>query len=65
VWDAKTGTELLKFEGHKGAVRAVTITPDGTRIVAGLGDGTTWIWDAKGGDDPPRRLEGHDASVRP
>jgi WD40 repeat protein/tRNA A-37 threonylcarbamoyl transferase component Bud32 len=49
VWDAVSGRELLRLEGHTGVIRAVAVTPDGQRIVTGGQDGTARVWDAVSG----------------
>lgn len=38
------------FKGHKGDVKSVAFSPDGTRIVTGSEDDTARVWDAKTGD---------------
>ena len=40
VWDRETGRRLCSLEGHKHAVRAVTVTTDGQRAVSGSTDKT-------------------------
>jgi WD40 repeat protein len=46
VWDAKTGKELRKYEGHGGSVGCVAFFPDGQRIASASYDGTARIWGA-------------------
>jgi WD40 repeat protein len=46
VWDAETGRELRKCEGHTGAVLSVTFFPDGKRIASASADGSARIWRA-------------------
>jgi WD40 repeat protein len=45
VWDSATGTELLTLKGHATAVRSLTLSPDGKRIVTGSNDKTLKVWD--------------------
>jgi WD40 repeat protein len=45
VWDAKTGKQLLRFEGHSGRVTSLAFSPDGTRLGSSSEDGTARIWD--------------------
>jgi WD40 repeat protein len=46
VWNAKTGQELRRYEGHGGCVGCVAFFPDGQRIVSASYDGTARIWGA-------------------
>jgi RNA polymerase sigma factor (sigma-70 family) len=45
VWDAASGLELARFEGHGTDVAALLFAPDGRRLVAGLRDGSVLVWD--------------------
>ncbi|KAG8692328.1 hypothetical protein FRC08_009843 [Ceratobasidium sp. 394] len=46
IWEAATGANVLKpLRGHSHAVRSVTFSPDGHRIVSGSDDGTIRVWD--------------------
>ena len=45
VWDANSGKELRKFEGHSGPVYAVAFSPDGKYIVSGGRDRRLLLWD--------------------
>lgn len=48
VWDAKTGSELLRLNGHGGTLNAVAISADNKLIAtSGWGDGTLRIWDGE------------------
>jgi WD40 repeat protein len=44
VWDATTGEQLRKYEGHTGYVPGVAFFPDGKRIASASADGTARIW---------------------
>jgi WD40 repeat protein len=45
VWNAKTGKQLLRFEGHTGRVTSLAFSLDGTRLGSSSEDGTARIWD--------------------
>lgn len=51
--------------GHTGDVVALTVTPDGRRLITGSVDGTARVWDLTA-DDPgaePRVLAGHEGAL--
>ena len=45
VWDAESGKEVYKYEGHTRAVWSVAFFPDGKRIASSSEDGVR-IWRA-------------------
>ncbi|HZV07189.1 MAG TPA: WD40 repeat domain-containing protein [Gemmataceae bacterium] len=45
VWDATTGRQLHRLEGHGHVVRALAFASDNTRLAAACGDGSLRIWD--------------------
>src|SRR5439155_20634926 len=45
-WDAESGKELRRYEGHTAPVTSVAFFPDGKRIVSASCDGTARIWRA-------------------
>jgi WD40 repeat protein/tetratricopeptide (TPR) repeat protein len=47
--DALSCRDQLTLRGHRGLIRAVGWSPDGTRLASGSQDGTIRIWDAAGG----------------
>src|SRR4051794_41947320 len=51
IWDAKSGKEVRKLEGHSDGVWSVAFSPDGSRIAFGSFDKTIRIWDVKSGKE--------------
>ncbi|KAF7374063.1 WD40 repeat-like protein [Mycena sanguinolenta] len=63
IWDATTGNELMKMEGHTGGVWSVAFSPNGAQIASGSDDKTVWIWDATTGNEL-MKMKGHTDVVR-
>ena len=63
VWDLTTGTPLHTLTGHKARVRAVAVSPDGSRAVTGGYDRAAIVWDLTTGT-LLHTLTGHKARVR-
>ncbi|HEX4610177.1 MAG TPA: sigma-70 family RNA polymerase sigma factor [Urbifossiella sp.] len=53
-WDVATGRELARLGGHAVNATSLAITPDGTRVLTGLDDGSTLIWAVPPAAAPPR-----------
>ncbi len=47
LWDVATGKEVHCFEGHAAHVNSLAFSPDGSRLIAGLANGTALIWDTR------------------
>ena len=43
-WDAHTGREVARFEGHKGPVLSLDVNTKGTLLATGSEDGTLRLW---------------------
>src|SRR5262249_18380116 len=53
LWDAATGKERARFEGHDGPVNAIALTADGKTLASAGGDKTIRFWDLAGLARPP------------
>jgi len=51
LYDAASGHELRRLEGHKAPVWCAVFTPDGRHVVSGGIDGTIRLWDVAGGQE--------------
>jgi WD40 repeat protein/DNA-binding SARP family transcriptional activator len=52
VWDPATGHELLSLYSAKNTILGeIAFSPDGTRLVKALHDGTVIVWDATTGEE--------------
>jgi WD40 repeat protein len=45
LWDAATGKELQRLQGHGTYVCSLAFSPDGTRLATGLQNATALVWD--------------------
>lgn len=62
IWNASTGEETRKIEGHSASVLRAVFSPDGQRIASGSEDCTVRIWDADTGEET-LVLKGHKKTV--
>ncbi|KAH8810256.1 hypothetical protein DL96DRAFT_1821733 [Flagelloscypha sp. PMI_526] len=62
IWDAESGYQIRKLNGHGSSVESVAFSPDGKRVVSGSLDNSVRIWDAESGQQL-YQLDGHEQSV--
>ena len=62
LWDAKSGQEIRKFEGHSHAIVSICFSPDGQYVLTGSYDNTARLWDVASAREV-RIFEGHIAQV--
>ncbi|KAG6876427.1 hypothetical protein C0992_013006, partial [Termitomyces sp. T32_za158] len=58
VWNALTGEQVQKLQGHNHLVTSVAFSPDGTQIVSGSYDNSVRVWNALTGKQV-QKLENH------
>jgi len=56
LWDLSSGTLARTFAGHSNYVRAVAMTPDGTRAVSVSWDDTARVWEVSTGKERARLI---------
>ncbi len=62
--DPATGKEVRRLGPHRGIIKALVFSPDGTRLASGSWDDPTIrVWDVAG-DKPPLALPGHSNAIR-
>ncbi len=61
-WDASTGEEIFRLEGHQGRVFPIAFSPAGDLLATGGADQTIRLWDALTRKEL-RRFEGHGGVV--
>jgi hypothetical protein len=62
LWNARTGRQQARFDGHIGPVNCVVFSPDGKWALSGGADHTARLWDVTTGKELARLL-GHDGEV--
>ncbi len=62
LWDAASGKEIRRFQGHSRRVNSVAFSPDGKQVLTGSWDKTARLWDAASGKEI-RRFLGHTFDV--
>jgi WD40 repeat protein len=61
-WDTTTGKLIRVFEGHKDALYALALSPDGRTLATGSYDQKIKLWDVKAGKEL-KTLSGHNGAV--
>ena len=62
LWDAATGKEVRRFNGHTSLINAVALSPDGRLALTGSADQTARLWDTATGKEV-KRFTGHSYTV--
>ena len=62
LFEASSGQEIQRFEGHTAPVTAAAFSPDGHTILSGSTDATMRLWDVATGTEL-RRFDGHAAAL--
>ena len=62
LWDLQTKTEIRRFLGHTGKVKALAFSADGRYAISGDDDNIALVWDVETGNIL-YRLEGHEHDI--
>src|SRR6185503_7007720 len=62
LWDAATGKEIRRLNGHTSLINAVALSTDGRIALTGSADQTARLWDTATGKEI-KRLTGHSYTV--
>lgn len=62
LWNARTGQEIRRFEGHTQVVRSVALSSDGVLLLTGSADKTARLWDTVSGRELVQ-MTGHSQAV--
>jgi hypothetical protein len=50
IWNIETGALQSELSGHEGAIRALDVSPDGSRLASASRDNTARVWDVASGN---------------
>ena len=62
LWEVATGLNTASFDGHKGLVKSLAFSPDGTILASASSDMAVKLWDVATGTNTAT-LEGHTGRV--
>ena len=62
VWDLTSGESVMRFDGHRGQIAGLAVSPDGATLASASWDGTIRLW-ALTEDGASGVLSGHEAGV--
>ncbi|KAI9326566.1 WD40-repeat-containing domain protein [Zopfochytrium polystomum] len=63
IWDAMSGRQLLLLHGHKGQIRCLEYSADGSFLLSGCEGSSVRLW-AAGTGEPIHVMEGHSGFIR-
>src|SRR5205814_2232460 len=63
LWDIETGQEKRCFEGPKGVVSFVSLSPDGSRFLSTSEDSVVRVWELNTQNEPRKLLGSEDWPV--
>ena len=65
IWSDRQGTPKpqFSFEAHKGSIRKVAVSPDGTLVATAGNDGAVRVWSSESENKLRHELLGHDCHV--
>jgi WD40 repeat protein len=65
LWDAATGQEIRRLEGHANPVGSITFTPDSRNLVSAAAEETIRVWDVASGRQQKQLIGASPAALSP